>query len=371
MSQSLQTNDGAASRESLQSEHHNKNHSEAGQGNNLSDGVAQVAKQLSLSSASEKGHLRLLQPTPGGNLDPSSPTFDARFWVKEFNRLLESDPDSAPPRSLGVAFKRLGVFAYGTASEFQKTTASVVIEAATYLTRWLDGNRQSPRVDILRDFEGVVEKGEMLLVLGPPGSGCSTLLKSLAGETADLNVTPESYINFRGLDVSKIRSSLRGDVLYNAELDTHLAHLTVGETLTFASRASSVRRVPKGFTRQQLDTVRRNVMMAIFGLNHTIDTRVGDDFVRGVSGGERKRVSIAEASLTGAKFQCWDNSTRGLDSANAINFCNNLRLQADLLDITSAVTLYQAPQSAYDASLQSIFLSFHTSTSFNRCNVDV
>lgn len=167
--------------------------------------------------------------------------------------------------------------------------------------------------------------------------------------------------NFRGLDISKIRSSLRGDVLYNAELDTHLAHLTVGETLTFASRASSVRHVPSGFTRQQLDTVRRDVMMAIFGLNHTIDTRVGDDFVRGISGGERKRVSIAEASLTGAKFQCWDNSTRGLDSANAINFCSNLRLQADILDITSAVTLYQAPQSAYDASLQYIFLSFHTS----------
>lgn len=89
-------------------------------------------------------------------------------------------------------------------------------------------------------------------------------------------------------------------------------------------------------------------MMAIFGLTHTVDTRVGDDVIRGVSGGERKRVSIAEAALTGAKFQCWDNSTRGLDSANAINFCRNLRLQADLLGVASAVTLYQAPQSAYD-----------------------
>jgi ABC-type multidrug transport system ATPase subunit len=91
-------------------------------------------------------------------------------------------------------------------------------------------------------------------------------------------------------------------------------------------------------------------MMAIFGLTHTINTRVGDNSVRGVSGGERKRVSIAEAALTGAKFQCWDNSTRGLDSANAINFCRNLRLQADLLGVASVVTLYQAPQSAYDVS---------------------
>lgn len=151
-----------------------------------------------------------------------------------------------------------------------------------------------------------------------------------------------------GLDLTNIRSSFRSDVLYNAELDTHLAHLTVGETLIFASCARSIRHIPQGITRLQFNTMRRDVMMAIFGLNRTINTRVGDDIIRGVSGGERKRVSIAEASLTGAKFQCWDNSTRGLDSANAINFCNNLRLQADLLDVTSVVTLYQAPQATYD-----------------------
>jgi ATP-binding cassette subfamily G (WHITE) protein 2 (PDR) len=137
-------------------------------------------------------------------------------------------------------------------------------------------------------------------------------------------------------------------VIYNAEVDTHLPHLTVGETLTFAARARSVRHIPGGLTREEADTLNRDVMMAIFGLTHTINTRVGDNYVRGVSGGERKRVSIAEAALTGAKFQCWDNATRGLDSGNAINFCRNLRLQADLLGVASVVSLYQAPQSAYD-----------------------
>ncbi|KAM0310038.1 hypothetical protein ACHAPQ_012528, partial [Fusarium lateritium] len=92
----------------------------------------------------------------------------------------------------------------------------------------------------------------------------------------------------------------------------------------------------------------RDVMMTIFGISHTVDTRVGDDFIRGVSGGERKRVSIAEAALTGAKLQCWDNTTRGLDSGNAINFCRNLRLQADLVGVAAAVAVYQAPQSAYE-----------------------
>lgn len=96
-----------------------------------------------------------------------------------------------------------------------------------------------------------------------------------------------------------------------------------------------------------------DVVMSVFGISHTFDTRVGDDFVRGVSGGERKRVSIAESALTGSLLQCWDNSTRGLDSANAVRFCQSLSDQADILQISAAVAIYQAPQSAYDVGLPS------------------
>ena len=62
----------------------------------------------------------------------------------------------------------------------------------------------------------------------------------------------------------------------------------------------------------------------------------------------RKRVTISEATLSGAPLQCWDNSTRGLDSANAIEFCRNLRLSSEFMGTTSVVAIYQAPQSAYD-----------------------
>jgi len=88
--------------------------------------------------------------------------------------------------------------------------------------------------------------------------------------------------------------------------------------------------------------------MAMFGISHTVNTRVGNEYIRGVSGGERKRVTIAEAALSGAPLQCWDNSTRGLDSANAIEFCRTLRLQTELFNNTACVSIYQAPQSAYD-----------------------
>ncbi|KAF5019292.1 hypothetical protein F66182_8710 [Fusarium sp. NRRL 66182] len=291
----------------------------------------------------------VLSPRPGSNLDPNSATFDAYAWTREFIKLTESDPASAPPRALGVAFKGLDVFGSSTGAQFQASFGNIVAGITKDLVRLISNSKHKERrLSILRDFEGVVEKGEMLLVLGPPGSGCSTFLKTLSSQTLDLDVSQDAYINYRGIEPSHIRSPFRGDVLYNAELDNHLAHLTVGETLTFASRARSPQHIPNGFSRQQFDLANRDVMMAIFGLTHTVDTRVGDDVVRGISGGERKRVSIAEAALTRAKFQCWDNSTRGLDSANAISFCQNLRLQADLLGVASAVSLYQAPQSAYD-----------------------
>ena len=87
--------------------------------------------------------------------------------------------------------------------------------------------------------------------------------------------------------------------------------------------------------------------MAMFGLSHTVNTKVGNDFVRGVSGGERKRVTIAEAALSFAPLQCWDNSTRGLDSANAVEFCKTLRTQCDVFSASACVAIYQAPQAAY------------------------
>ena len=88
--------------------------------------------------------------------------------------------------------------------------------------------------------------------------------------------------------------------------------------------------------------------MAIFGLTHCAETIVGNDYVRGVSGGERKRVSIAEATLNGSPLQGWDNSTRGLDAANAVEFCKTLRIQSELFARTACVALYQAPEAAYD-----------------------
>lgn len=140
----------------------------------------------------------------------------------------------------------------------------------------------------------------------------------------------------------------RGEAIYTAEVDVHFPQLSVRDTLTFAARARAPRNPPGGVSSQVFSDHRRDVVMAMFGISHTADTRVGNEYIRGVSGGERKRVTIAEATLSGAPLQCWDNSTRGLDSANAIEFCKTLRISTDILGATACVSIYQAPQSAYD-----------------------
>ncbi|KAF5591683.1 ABC-2 type transporter [Fusarium pseudocircinatum] len=261
--------------------------------------------------------------------------------------MFDSDPNAAPHRTVGVAYTNLSVCGSSSGSQYQKTVGNIIWSTVSDLVGRLT-QRAIRQVRILEDFDGIVEPGEMLLVLGPPGSGCSTLLKVLAGRTEGLQVSAESVINYRGMDPADMHTRFRGDIMYNAEVDVHLPALTVGDTLEFAARARVPSVIPGGFTSNQFGRILRDVTMAMFRITHTTNSKVGNDYIRGVSGGERKRVSIAEAALVRAKLQCWDNSTRGLDSDNAISFCETLRVQADVMGIAAVVAIYQAPQSAYD-----------------------
>ncbi|KAH7121362.1 ABC-2 type transporter-domain-containing protein [Dactylonectria macrodidyma] len=277
-------------------------------------------------------------------LNPKNENFRAIAWAKSIVQLLADSGLSS--RKTGVCYQNLNVFGYGQSTDYQKNVANIWLEIAG-IPRQLLGHGQT-RIDILRDFDGLVRNGEMLVVLGPPGSGCSTFLKTIAGETSGLYVDEHVYFNYQGITAEEMHSQHRGEAIYTAEVDVHFPQLTVGDTLTFAASARAPRDIPGGISKATFVSHLRDVVMAMFGISHTINTRVGNEYVRGVSGGERKRVTIAEASLSGAPLQCWDNSTRGLDSANAIEFCKTLRLQTEMFDTSAFVSIYQAPQAAYD-----------------------
>ena len=283
---------------------------------------------------------------PESPLNPSGDKFSARAWAKALARY--TNQHGAGYRKSGFCFQNLNVFGYGTETDHQKDIANVLIDVPNMLRSLVTPNRGQRRIDILRNFDGVVHAGEMLVVLGPPGSGCSTFLKSIAGETNGIHMDSNTYLNYQGMTAKEMHSHHKGEAIYTAEVDVHFPMLSVGDTLTFASRARCPRVVPEGITHNQFCNHLRDVVMNMYGIGHTINTRVGNEYVRGVSGGERKRVTIAEATLSSAPLQCWDNSTRGLDSANAVEFCKTLRLQSELFGQTCAVSIYQAPQSAYD-----------------------
>jgi ABC-type branched-subunit amino acid transport system ATPase component len=244
-----------------------------------------------------------LEAGKGSELDPHSPNFKARTWVKSMLKFTRED-GRLPLRTGGVAFRNLSAHGFGAATDYQKDVGNIWLESVSIVKKIL-GLEKPRRIDILRDFEGVVESGEMLVVLGPPGSGCSTFLKTLTGEVHGYEVDKGSHLNYQGISPDLMHTAFRGEAVYTAEVDVHFPKLTVGETLTFAARARTPRFIPGNVDRKTYAQHLRDVVMAMFGISHTINTRVGNDFIRGVSGGERKRVSIAEAFLSGAALQAW------------------------------------------------------------------
>ena len=91
-----------------------------------------------------------------------------------------------------------------------------------------------------------------------------------------------------------------------------------------------------------------DTLLKTFGIEHAKDTVVGNEIVRGVSGGERKRVSIAEVLVNRASVVAWDNSSRGLDASTALEYARSIRTMTDVLGSTSFISLYQAGNQIYD-----------------------
>lgn len=275
-------------------------------------------------------------------LDPENPQFDFFLWVRKFMMLLEQE--GVRQRRAGFTFRNLNVSGIGAALQYQKNVGSSFM--LPFRLREEFGH--PPEKQILRNFNGCVRQGEMLIVLGRPGSGCSTFLKSVCGEVNGLDVSDKSTIHYNGIPQKDFIRGFKGDVVYNQENEKHFPHLLVGQTLEFAAAARTPSNRVLNAPREGFSKHMAAVVMNIFGLSHTRNTKVGNDFVRGVSGGERKRVSIAEMALAGSPIAAWDNSTRGLDAATALEFVRSLKIASDVGGMTQAVAIYQASQSIYD-----------------------
>ena len=210
-------------------------------------------------------------------------------------------------------------------------------------------NKRGKRMKtILKNCNGLAQAGEMILVLGRPGAGCSSFLKVTAGEIDQFAGGATGEVSYDGIPQREMMKHFKSDVIYNGELDIHFPYLTVQQTLDFAIACKTPAKRVNNVSRAEYIASQRELYATIFGLRHTYHTRVGDDYVRGISGGERKRVSIAEALAANGSIYCWDNATRGLDASTALEYARAIRIMTNLLRSTAFVTIYQASENIYE-----------------------
>jgi len=195
-------------------------------------------------------------------------------------------------------------------------------------------------VPLLTDVSGYLKPGMMVLLLGPPGAGKTTLLELLSGRkmvNSDSRIFGEILVN--GTPWTNDFNRIVG---YVTQEDRHFATMTVRETLEFSSLLRNQKYVAYD---QRISRVQ--IVLDQLGLSHTANTLVGNELLRGVSGGERKRVSIGVELVKGPGMLFMDEPTTGLDASAAYDVTKALRKIADR-GIGVMCSLLQPSQELYD-----------------------
>ncbi|KAF1969389.1 hypothetical protein BU23DRAFT_240612 [Bimuria novae-zelandiae CBS 107.79] len=252
-------------------------------------------------------------------------------------------------KQIGVLFEGLTVRGIGGVKNYVKTFPDAFVSFFNVfetIQSILGLGKKGREFDILKDFNGVVKPGEMCLVLGRPGSGCTTFLKVASNQRYGYTHVG-GKVQYGPFESDFFEKRYRGEAVYCEEDENHHPTLTVGQTLDFALETKVPGKRPAGVSRKDFKERVIDLMLKMFNIEHTRNTIVGNPFVRGVSGGERKRVSIAETMITGASVISWDNSTRGLDASTAVDYARSLRVLTNIYKTTTFVSLYQASENIY------------------------
>ncbi|KAL2343810.1 hypothetical protein Fmac_005095 [Flemingia macrophylla] len=160
-------------------------------------------------------------------------------------------------------------------------------------------------ISILEGLTGYAKPGQLLAIMGPSGSGKSTLLDALAGRlSSNTRQTGEILIN------GKKQALAYGTSAYVTQDDTLLTTLTVGEAVHYSAQLQLPDTMSKNEKKERADFTIREM-----GLQDSINTRIGGWGVKGISGGQKRRVSICIEILTRPALLFLDEPTSGLDSA--------------------------------------------------------
>ncbi|KAH8599017.1 ABC-2 type transporter-domain-containing protein [Bisporella sp. PMI_857] len=316
-------------------------------------GISQASRKLSRTQSkqsSRKGK------TPSDDIEKAAESSDQTSDYEPFdlestlrgNQAAEIE-SGMRPKHIGVIWDGLTVTGMGGVTNFVKVFPDAFISFFNVVETAMNIfglGKKGKDVNILKDFRGVIKPGEMVLVLGRPGSGCTTFLKVIANQRFGYTGV-HGDVQYGPFDATTFANQYRGEAVYNQEDDIHHPTLTVGQTLGFALDTMTPGKRPHGMTKAEFKDKVITTLLRMFNIEHTRNTIVGNPFVRGVSGGERKRVSIAEMMVTSGTVCSWDNSTRGLDASTALDYVKSLRVMTNIYKCTTFVSLYQASESIY------------------------
>ncbi|KAF3791865.1 ABC transporter G family member 37 [Nymphaea thermarum] len=220
----------------------------------------------------------------------------------------------------------------------------------------------------------------MTLVLGPPSSGKTTLLLALAGRL-DSSLKTSGRITYNGHGMKEFvpqRTSA-----YISQHDLHIGEMTVRETLAFSARCQGVgsrydlleelsRREKAANIKPDPDldvfmkamslegqkaSAVTDYILKILGLDICADTMVGNEMFRGISGGQKKRVTTGEMLVGPARALFMDEISTGLDSSTTYQIVDSIRQFVHILGATVAISLLQPAPETYDLFDDIILLS--------------
>ncbi|GAX82873.1 hypothetical protein CEUSTIGMA_g10299.t1 [Chlamydomonas eustigma] len=231
--------------------------------------------------------------------------------------------------------------------------------------------RAETDLKILDGLNGILKPGRLTLLLGPPSCGKSTMMKVLSGR---LRETPIMHtagkITYNGVEMDKFHAQRTS--AYVDQMDNHNGNLTVQETLLYAHACQSglhgtpfqiaqdmlaTRNAGKGdastaefeevLHKAMVSDARVAVWMNMVGLIHCKDTNVGDAMNRGISGGEKKRVTMAEMLVGPRNVMFLDEISTGLDSATLFTIVKSLSQMSHASRPTCLVSLLQPPPETF------------------------
>ncbi|TPX48807.1 hypothetical protein SeLEV6574_g01840 [Synchytrium endobioticum] len=207
--------------------------------------------------------------------------------------------------------------------------------------------KKSARKQVLYDMNGHAKPGEILAIMGGSGAGKTTLLNVLSGRARGGRATGD--VRFNNEDVDAWWQSAVG---YVQQQDLFFETLTVRETLQYAA----LLKLPDTMTHQQ-KMARVDKVVAQMRLSRRLDTKVGNSTIRGISGGEKKRLHIASELLGSPKVLFLDEPTSGLDAYNAYKATELIKKNAKKAKRTVVMTIHQPRKEILDLFDKILLLS--------------